>query len=53
MDELILNTAGRRKELIVSAVTYLVGGLLTALAPSFTLMVIGRFIYGIGIGLVR
>ncbi|KAL1550626.1 Vacuolar glucose transporter 1 [Salvia divinorum] len=42
---------GRRKELIVSAVTYLVGGLLTALAPSFALMVIGRFIYGIGIGL--
>ncbi|KAL8534752.1 hypothetical protein ACS0TY_010691 [Phlomoides rotata] len=42
---------GRRRELILSSVVYLVGALLTALAPTFVLMVIGRFIYGIGIGL--
>lgn len=53
MNFLLLNTAGRRRELIVSAVMYLVGALLTALAPNFVIMVIGRFIYGIGIGLVR
>lgn len=43
---------GRRRELIVSSMLYLVGALLTALTPSFAIMVIGRFIYGIGIGLV-
>lgn len=32
---------------------YLVGALITALAPTFVIMVIGRFVYGIGIGLVR
>lgn len=42
---------GRRRELILSAVMYLAGALLTALAPAFVLMVIGRLIYGIGIGL--
>ncbi|KAK1306796.1 D-xylose-proton symporter-like 2 [Acorus calamus] len=42
---------GIKRELIVSSVLYLVGALLTAMAPSFAVMVIGRFLYGIGIGL--
>eukprot|EP00268_Persea_americana_P002492 TRINITY_DN10751_c0_g1_i1.p1 TRINITY_DN10751_c0_g1~~TRINITY_DN10751_c0_g1_i1.p1 ORF type:complete len:506 (-),score=94.63 TRINITY_DN10751_c0_g1_i1:392-1909(-) len=42
---------GRRRELIVSSLLYLVGALLTALAPNFPIMVIGRFVFGIGIGL--
>lgn len=31
---------------------YLIGALVTAFAPSFSIMVVGRFVYGIGIGLV-
>ncbi|KAL6501016.1 Vacuolar glucose transporter 1 [Orobanche hederae] len=42
---------GRRRELVLSSVMYLVGALVTALAPTFAVLVIGRFIYGIGIGL--
>ncbi|GFQ02192.1 d-xylose-proton symporter-like 2 [Phtheirospermum japonicum] len=42
---------GRRKELVLSSVMYLVGALITSLAPTFAVLVIGRFIYGIGIGL--
>ncbi|RVX01627.1 D-xylose-proton symporter-like 2 [Vitis vinifera] len=43
---------GRRRELILAALLYLVGALVTAVAPSFIVMVIGRFVFGIGIGLV-
>ncbi|KAJ7982685.1 D-xylose-proton symporter-like 2 [Quillaja saponaria] len=42
---------GRRRELILAAMLYLVGALITALAPDFPIMVIGRLVYGIGIGL--
>ncbi|KAL3524526.1 hypothetical protein ACH5RR_017360 [Cinchona calisaya] len=42
---------GRRRELIFSSLLYLVGALVTALAPNFVVMVIGRFVYGVGIGL--
>lgn len=42
---------GRRKELILSSLMYLIGALITAFAPAFVVLVIGRFIYGIGIGL--
>ncbi|XP_072963238.1 D-xylose-proton symporter-like 2 isoform X1 [Typha angustifolia] len=42
---------GRRRELILSSLLYLVGAVLTALAPNFPIMVIGRFVFGIGIGL--
>ncbi|KAL6132351.1 hypothetical protein ACLB2K_070722 [Fragaria x ananassa] len=42
---------GRRFELIASAVLYSIGALITALAPEFPVMVIGRFVFGIGIGL--
>lgn len=43
---------GRRWELILSASMYLLGALVTALAPDLPVMVIGRFVFGIGIGLV-
>ncbi|XP_028088728.1 D-xylose-proton symporter-like 2 isoform X3 [Camellia sinensis] len=42
---------GRRRELMVAAVLYLVGALVTALTPNFVIMVIGRLVFGIGIGL--
>lgn len=42
---------GRRRELIAAALLYLVGALITALAPDLAIMVIGRFVFGIGIGL--
>ncbi|KAG4979295.1 hypothetical protein JHK82_032543 [Glycine max] len=42
---------GRRKELIGSAVVYLVGALVTALAPNFPVLVLGRLVFGTGIGL--
>lgn len=45
-------TTGRRRELVVSSIMYLIGALLTAVAPNFLIMVVGRFLYGIGIGLV-
>lgn len=43
---------GRRRELVLSSVLYLLGALVTALAPDFPVLVIGRFLFGIGIGLV-
>lgn len=42
---------GRRRELILSSLMYLVGAIITALAPNFAVLVIGRTISGIGIGL--
>ncbi|XP_022744010.1 D-xylose-proton symporter-like 2 isoform X2 [Durio zibethinus] len=47
----IADFLGRRRELITSAIMYLVGALVTAFSPNFAVMVIGRFAYGIGIGL--
>ncbi|KAJ4822196.1 hypothetical protein Tsubulata_030998 [Turnera subulata] len=47
----IADFLGRRRELALSSCLYLVGALLTALAPDFAVMVIGRFVFGIGIGL--
>lgn len=43
---------GRRRELMLAALFYLVGTLITTFTPHFVILVIGRFIYGIGIGLV-
>ncbi|KAJ0080572.1 hypothetical protein Patl1_23861 [Pistacia atlantica] len=48
----IADFLGRRRELILAAILYLVGALVTALAPDLAIMVIGRFVFGIGIGLV-
>ncbi|RYR77834.1 hypothetical protein Ahy_A01g002488 [Arachis hypogaea] len=42
---------GRRRELVSTALLYLVGALVIALAPNLSILVIGRFVYGIGIGL--
>ncbi|CAI9767780.1 unnamed protein product [Fraxinus pennsylvanica] len=42
---------GRRRELILSSILYLIGALVMSLAPNFAVLVIGRFLYGIGIGL--
>ncbi|GAA0159030.1 hypothetical protein LIER_15913 [Lithospermum erythrorhizon] len=47
----IADLLGRRRELILAAACYLVGALVTSVAPIFGVMVAGRFIYGIGIGL--
>ncbi|KAJ4957650.1 hypothetical protein NE237_024761 [Protea cynaroides] len=47
----IADFLGRRRELILSSLLYLVGALITSLAPDFLVLVIGRFVYGIGIGL--
>lgn len=47
----IADFLGRRRELILAAFLYLVGALVTALAPAFAVVVIGRFVFGIGIGL--
>ncbi|KDO39943.1 hypothetical protein CISIN_1g0102391mg, partial [Citrus sinensis] len=47
----IADILGRRRELILAALLYLVGALVTALAPDFIIMVVGRFVFGIGIGL--
>lgn len=38
---------------MLSSVLYLIGALITAFAPVYVVMVIGRFVYGVGIGLVR
>ncbi|XP_027354588.1 D-xylose-proton symporter-like 2 isoform X2 [Abrus precatorius] len=42
---------GRRRELITSALLYLVGAIVTAIAPNFPILVLGRIVFGIGIGL--
>ncbi|KAL6636620.1 hypothetical protein ACP70R_024192 [Stipagrostis hirtigluma subsp. patula] len=42
---------GRRIELVTAATLYILGALVTGLAPDFTVLVIGRILYGIGIGL--
>ncbi|GAB4858183.1 Vacuolar glucose transporter 1 [Ancistrocladus abbreviatus] len=42
---------GRRRELMVASVLYFIGALITALAPDFAVLVVGRFVFGIGIGL--
>lgn len=49
----MLINVGRRRELILSSLLYLIGALLTASAPYFAVLVVGRFVYGIGIGLVN
>jgi len=49
----LLNLEGRRKELILAALLYLVGALVTALAPTYSVLIIGRVIYGVSVGLVR
>ncbi|CAN1767914.1 D-xylose-proton symporter-like 2 [Linum perenne] len=47
----IADFLGRRKELLLSAALYLVGALITAVAPHLVVLIIGRVVFGIGIGL--
>ncbi|KAG2316253.1 hypothetical protein Bca52824_019375 [Brassica carinata] len=47
----IADIIGRRKELITAAFLYLVGAIVTAVAPVFPALIIGRVVYGIGVGL--
>ncbi|KAJ7538482.1 hypothetical protein O6H91_11G049900 [Diphasiastrum complanatum] len=45
------DSLGRRRELILAAIIYSIGSLFTALAPNFSLLMTGRLIFGLGIGL--
>lgn len=38
--------------MIAASALYLVGGLVTGCAPDLVVLIIGRLIYGIGIGMV-
>ncbi|KAK8596302.1 hypothetical protein V6N12_064800 [Hibiscus sabdariffa] len=40
----------RRRELIIAALLYLLGGVLTASAPDLIVLLVGRLLYGLGIG---
>ncbi|XP_016450646.2 D-xylose-proton symporter-like 3, chloroplastic isoform X1 [Nicotiana tabacum] len=42
---------GRRRELIIAALLYAAGGSLTAYAPGLGALLLGRLVYGLGIGL--
>uniref|UniRef100_A0A7C9FQ65 Major facilitator superfamily (MFS) profile domain-containing protein n=1 Tax=Opuntia streptacantha TaxID=393608 RepID=A0A7C9FQ65_OPUST len=41
---------GRRRELIIAAILYALGGFVTAIAPNLEVLLVGRFLYGLGIG---
>ncbi|KAG6629169.1 hypothetical protein I3843_14G066400 [Carya illinoinensis] len=47
----IADFLGRRRELITAAVLYTLGGLTTAYAPALGVLLVGRLLYGLGIGL--
>ncbi|XP_062212869.1 D-xylose-proton symporter-like 3, chloroplastic [Phragmites australis] len=47
----IADFLGRRIELVTAAVLYILGALVTGFAPNFVVLIIGRLLYGIGIGL--
>lgn len=42
---------GRRRELMAAAAFYIIGALIQALAVNFALLVVGRLVFGLGIGL--
>ncbi|XP_057789924.1 D-xylose-proton symporter-like 3, chloroplastic [Salvia miltiorrhiza] len=42
---------GRNRELIIAALLYLSGGLLTAYSPGLGVLLLGRCLYGLGIGM--
>ncbi|GKV32935.1 hypothetical protein SLEP1_g41498 [Rubroshorea leprosula] len=44
---------GRRRELISTALLYVLGTLITALAPGLGVLLAGRLLYGLGIGLLE
>eukprot|EP00262_Sarcandra_glabra_P011265 TRINITY_DN2707_c0_g1_i3.p1 TRINITY_DN2707_c0_g1~~TRINITY_DN2707_c0_g1_i3.p1 ORF type:complete len:425 (-),score=54.85 TRINITY_DN2707_c0_g1_i3:350-1624(-) len=47
----IADFLGRKRELIVAAVLYILGGVITGSAPNLVALIIGRLVYGTGIGL--
>ncbi|KAK3018626.1 hypothetical protein RJ639_003495 [Escallonia herrerae] len=47
----IADYLGRRRELIIAAVLYVLGGLVTGYAPGLGVLLVGRFLYGLGIGM--
>ncbi|RVW66139.1 D-xylose-proton symporter-like 3, chloroplastic [Vitis vinifera] len=47
----IADFLGRRGELITAAILYALGGLITASAPELDVLLVGRLLYGLGIGL--
>ncbi|KAI3992247.1 hypothetical protein MKX01_029968 [Papaver californicum] len=47
----IADFLGRRRELIIAAMLYALGGLTTGLAPDLNVLILGRLLYGLGIGL--
>uniref|UniRef100_A0A1J3EKG4 D-xylose-proton symporter-like 3, chloroplastic n=1 Tax=Noccaea caerulescens TaxID=107243 RepID=A0A1J3EKG4_NOCCA len=47
----IADFLGRRRELIIAAVLYLLGSLITGCAPDLNVLLVGRLLYGLGIGL--
>ncbi|KAF3787150.1 D-xylose-proton symporter-like 3 [Nymphaea thermarum] len=47
----IADFLGRKRELITAAALYILGGLITGFAPELSTLIIGRALYGIGIGM--
>ncbi|MCL7037422.1 hypothetical protein MKW94_010950, partial [Papaver nudicaule] len=47
----IADFLGRRRELIIEAMLYTLGGLTTGFAPDHKILMLGRLLYGLGIGL--
>ncbi|KAL9412832.1 hypothetical protein AB3S75_041482 [Citrus x aurantiifolia] len=47
----IADFLGRKRELIIAAVLYALGALTTAYAPGLGVLLVGRLLYGLGIGL--
>ncbi|KAA8549312.1 hypothetical protein F0562_000996 [Nyssa sinensis] len=47
----ITDFLGRRRELIIAAVLSALGGLITAYAPGLGVLLVGRLLYGLGLGL--
>jgi len=45
-------TLGRKRQLIGAALLYLLGSAITATAPELGVLLAGRLLYGLGIGLV-
>lgn len=42
---------GRRRELMIAGGMYIFGGLVTAMAPNLAVVILGRLVFGVGIGL--
>eukprot|EP00252_Welwitschia_mirabilis_P008307 TRINITY_DN20087_c0_g1_i1.p1 TRINITY_DN20087_c0_g1~~TRINITY_DN20087_c0_g1_i1.p1 ORF type:complete len:425 (+),score=75.35 TRINITY_DN20087_c0_g1_i1:48-1322(+) len=47
----VADILGRRRELITAAALYFSGALVSGLAPEFSLLILGRLVFGLGIGL--